>query len=333
MLIHRNLKYLIALAEIKNYRRAAESLHITHSALVRSIKSLEDYYESKLFDRGGGKQVTPTKTGAMVLEYARKISHLEMDMLEDLDQIKGLVRGELSVVFGPYASKMCGHRAVSQLLSKNPGVMVKTTVLHYSKICEAVAERQADIGIAYVGEVANLDDFVTEDLEQHPGVFFCRPEHPLLGRKGLTLTDLIKYPWACNRLPKAYSQFLPANLEKAGKHDPLTGDFVPAVELDLLYEMNEIVASSDVLGMGMLPMFRGELKRGNLAVVPFWEKWLTTQYSIIHLKHRALSSAALVYIEEVRAIEKEFRTEQASLVNEFMGEAAANLLHHIMMEA
>jgi DNA-binding transcriptional LysR family regulator len=54
MITHRNLKYALKLAETGNYRRAADALHITHSALVRGIKALENYLEIRMFERGGG---------------------------------------------------------------------------------------------------------------------------------------------------------------------------------------------------------------------------------------------------------------------------------------
>lgn len=321
MFIHRNLKYFLRLAETGNYHRASQSLHITHSALVRSIKTMEASFEAKLFNRGGGVQVTLTGFGEIALEYARKISHLEMDLRDDFSLMKGLSKGELSVAFAPYASYMCGHAAVSRLLNKYPGLMIKTTVLHFDRICDVVAKREADLGIAYVSGSDRKKDFVIEDLGQHQGVFFCRPGHPLLKHERLSMTDLTKYPWCCNRLPKAYSQFLPENLEKAGKHDTITGDFIPAVELDLLFGMNDIVAKSDVLGMGMLLMFGQELESGKLSVLPFQEEWMKTRYSIIYPTRRNLSPSALAFIEEVRSIEKEFMAQQPSVAAKFLGEA------------
>ncbi len=322
MIIPRSIKYFLMLAEIRNYRRAARSLDITHSALVRSIKALENYYGVKLFNRGGGVPVTLTDFGEVFLEAARKISRLGMDLRDDLDLMKGLSKGQLSVAFAPFASKLCGHAAVGRLLNKHPGVMIKTTVLHHTRISGVVSERHADIGIAYIEDVANRDEFVIEALGQHLGGIFCRPGHPLLERDALSMAELVKYPWCCTRLPKAYSRFLPVNLDKAGRHDPMTGDFIPALQLDLVYEMADIVANSDILGIGVLLMFRKELDNGKLAILPFRKDWFQTKYSIIYLKHRNPTPAALAFIEEVRSIEKELSSMEPGLAAEFMGDTA-----------
>ena len=70
-----NLKHLahwLALAETGSFSRAAEKLHITQSALSRSIQVLEEELGGPLVDRIGKKnELTPL--GQSVLERARPI--------------------------------------------------------------------------------------------------------------------------------------------------------------------------------------------------------------------------------------------------------------------
>ena len=72
-----NLKHLahwLALAETGSFSRAAEKLHITQSALSRSIQVLEEDLGGALVDRVGKKnELTPL--GLSVLERARRIVH------------------------------------------------------------------------------------------------------------------------------------------------------------------------------------------------------------------------------------------------------------------
>ena len=55
----RHLRHALGLAEHRNFARAAEALHISQSALSRSIQSLEESLEVTLFDRAHGG-VEPT---------------------------------------------------------------------------------------------------------------------------------------------------------------------------------------------------------------------------------------------------------------------------------
>ena len=72
-----NLKHLahwLALAETGSFSRAAEKLHITQSALSRSIQVLEEDLGGPLVDRVGKKnELTPL--GQLVLKRAQRIVH------------------------------------------------------------------------------------------------------------------------------------------------------------------------------------------------------------------------------------------------------------------
>ena len=61
----RRLRHALALAEYRNFARAADALHITQPALSRSIQSLEDGLGVRLFDRSP-RDVQPTAFGELV---------------------------------------------------------------------------------------------------------------------------------------------------------------------------------------------------------------------------------------------------------------------------
>ena len=70
----RHLEHWLALAETGSFSRAAEKLHITQSALSRSIQALEEELGGPLVDRIG-KRNELTPLGRSVLERARRIVH------------------------------------------------------------------------------------------------------------------------------------------------------------------------------------------------------------------------------------------------------------------
>ncbi len=69
----RQLAHLTALAEEGSFSRAAERLHLTQSALSRSLQTLEDELGARLIDRAG-KRSTLTPLGEAVLVRARRIT-------------------------------------------------------------------------------------------------------------------------------------------------------------------------------------------------------------------------------------------------------------------
>ena len=321
MIIHRNLAYMLKLAELGNFRRAADALHITHSALIRSIKAEEDELGARIFDRGAGMKVTPTEIGAVYLARAREIYLLNSDLRQDVQEMLGLGKGELNIAMGPYFSKISGHVAIGRLLNRHPGLRIRCTVLPYALVLESLLERRADIGIAECSEAAAIKELAVEPMQPHPVHFVCAPGHPLLSRKRLSIVDTVAYPWCATLFPSRARSFLPADLGKSGSFNPATGEFSPTILVDGINDMVEIIARSDVLlGLGTLPMFRAELQSGTLKIVPFREPWMVTCYGLMSLKQRTLSPVAVAYMNEVHAAEQDALREEQELAATFLRE-------------
>ena len=68
----RRLKHLVALADERNFGRAAQQCHLTQSAFSRSIMAAEEEFGLLLFNRGT-VEATCTDAGAFVVEKARKL--------------------------------------------------------------------------------------------------------------------------------------------------------------------------------------------------------------------------------------------------------------------
>lgn len=88
----RQLEYLIALAETRHFRRAAERTNTTQPTLSEQIKALEERLGAQLIERSRtGALLTPI--GAQVVEIARRI-------LKDANDIRCLAAGSDSTLRG-----------------------------------------------------------------------------------------------------------------------------------------------------------------------------------------------------------------------------------------
>lgn len=68
----KTLPAFIAVAQHLSFTKAAEALHVTHSAISQNIRSLEDFLGIKLFARTPNKQTTLTLQGERYFEEIRK---------------------------------------------------------------------------------------------------------------------------------------------------------------------------------------------------------------------------------------------------------------------
>lgn len=60
----RHLRYLLAVAEHRNFTRAAEALHVSQPTLSQQVRQLEEQLRVQLLDRSG-RSVRPTDAGEL----------------------------------------------------------------------------------------------------------------------------------------------------------------------------------------------------------------------------------------------------------------------------
>ena len=78
------LRYLVAVADLRHFGHAAERCHITQSTLSTQLRKLEEFLGVTLFERGN-RPVTATPIGESIVIRARRI-------IEEVDQICDLAR-------------------------------------------------------------------------------------------------------------------------------------------------------------------------------------------------------------------------------------------------
>jgi DNA-binding transcriptional LysR family regulator len=97
----KRLKHLVALAEARNFGRAAVQCHLTQSAFSRSIQAAEEEVGLQLFDRGS-VEVSCTDAGAFVVQRARKLLFENSCLERDVSLYRERLIGDLSFGIGPF---------------------------------------------------------------------------------------------------------------------------------------------------------------------------------------------------------------------------------------
>ena len=92
----RQLVYAEAVARHRHFTRAAEELHVAQSALSHQIRRLEAELGTELFERTS-RRVVPTEAGEAVAARARRVLAEVDGVRGELDELRGLVRGRISI--------------------------------------------------------------------------------------------------------------------------------------------------------------------------------------------------------------------------------------------
>ena len=299
----RRLRHLLAVVEHGHFGRAAGALNISQPALSKSIQALEAEVGVTLLDRKP-KGIALTVFGDLVVRRSKELNTAKEDLKREIDLLAGMGIGSVKVALGPYPSVISGYPAVARMLALYPKVNAMVHVASWRDVAKQVASGVVDIGIAELGSVQDDQQFTTELIGQHSARFFCRPGHPLLSRTSVSITDLLGFPWISTRFPARLALGLPRPLGAAGTIDLSTGEFVPAVEIDVPMRLVELLANSDALTMATLTMMESDLRSGQVALLPNVLP-IKAGYGFIYLKNRSLPPAALAFMKVVRVVEAE----------------------------
>lgn len=312
MLTETRLRQAVALAEHGSFRRAARALGVSQPALTRGIQALEASLGVPLFDRQS-TSVTLTEFGDLALERLKTMLTAELELRRDIALLRGLDTGHVSVALGPYPSVISGYSAAARLIRQHPKLGVTLQVMNWRQVTSAVSERRADLGLAELSDAVLNDALGTELVGRHRARAFCRPGHPILRSKQITLRDLLQFPWVHTRLPPRVSAAFPRPPGRAGQIDAQTRDFLPAIEVDVPMQLAEFVRDSDALAFGPLSLVERELEAGELAVLHSSVFDLRASYGFIYLKDRSLSPGAKAYMQAVREQETLCAAREARL--------------------
>jgi DNA-binding transcriptional LysR family regulator len=292
----RQLRHALALAEARNYLRAAEALHISQSALSRSIQSLETTLGVTLFDRSN-RRVEPTEFGRLLIEHARTLDLAAHDLERDFALARGLETGELRIGAGPYGGAMLAAMAVGRLCAKHPNLRVTVVSGPWEEFPERLRGREIDLMVAECRTIRGKDEFELTEFARHPSAVVCRPGHPLLSRDNPVITDVFQYPLVGPRAPpedvEALLQFAPpaarAELRRRG---------YLAVTCDSLPMLKTVLQNSDGLCIMNLFMVAEELRAGTLALLPpHFNYEGSGTFGVAWLRGRTLSQSARAFMD------------------------------------
>lgn len=141
-----SLKVFITVADKKNFSKAAKSLNLTQPAISFQIQTLEQYYQTKLFDRVN-RHVKLTEAGELLLEYALSMSDLQSELERKMQQLTGHVKGSLTIG----ASRTVGEYVLPYVICKfkedYPDVDVTLEIYNTKQVEDNIMNRYLDIGL------------------------------------------------------------------------------------------------------------------------------------------------------------------------------------------
>jgi DNA-binding transcriptional LysR family regulator len=194
----RHLRYFVAVAEERNFTRAAERLHIAQPPLSRQIQQLEDILEVSLFVRGS-RPLELTEAGKFFYGHAQQLLAQSAEIVSMTRRI-----GKISHKFtlGFVGSTLFGllPEVVRRFRAANPDTEISLLEMTTMEQIQALKEGTIDAGI---GRIRHEDARIRRIILREEALIAALPMgHPLsfvdrpLSLRELVNDTLIVFPKA-----------------------------------------------------------------------------------------------------------------------------------------
>lgn len=194
MEIHQ-LQYFVAVAEEASFTRAAARVHVAQPGISAQIRRLEAELGQPLLDRSG-RPARLTEAGAAVLPFARAALRAVADARLAVDELAGLVRGQVKVGMVSGCSLPVLTDVLAAFHDKHPGISITLSEDTSSQLITDLREGRCDLALIGTGgdPVPGLE---TTTITDEPLVAAVSPEHPLATSAILPLRALDGQPLIC----------------------------------------------------------------------------------------------------------------------------------------
>jgi DNA-binding transcriptional LysR family regulator len=186
------LEYFVAVVEEASFTRAAARVHVAQPGVSAQVRRLEAELGQQLLDRSG-RSVRLTEVGTAVLPFARAALRAVSDARQAVDQLAGLVRGQVAVGMVSGCSVQVLPELLAEFRSRYPGVSITLSEDGSDRLIEFIRDGRLDL--ALIGSAGDaISGIETAVVVDEALVAAVREDDPLAARSVVTLADLRDQP-------------------------------------------------------------------------------------------------------------------------------------------
>lgn len=279
------LKVFCTVAETKSFTRTSRIVHLSQPAVSLQIQALEEFFETKLFDKTG-KQVSLTAAGKILYEHATHILGHYNEVVKEINKLTGTMKG--AVELG--ASTTLGNYILPQIIADfkriHPKIKIKLRVGNTERIEDLMHSGFVDFGI--VEGKTSRSNTKTETLMSDELTLIVHPKHPLTRKRAVSVLELTREPFILREQGSGTRQHIESFLNRHGLN---IGD----LHIALIMGSTESIKAAVEAGTGIAILsgwaVRKEVKDGRLKTVHLREGGIMRDLSLIYSKKPLLSHA------------------------------------------
>jgi DNA-binding transcriptional LysR family regulator len=283
------LHTFLEIVRLKSFSKAALTCYRTQPAISAQVRQLEQELRADLFERFGSR-ISLTTAGKVFAEFAEQMLELRKRAQDAVAELESSPRGELAIAANEATCIYVLPMVFSRYRELFPAVQIQVVRSYGARVVVAVMENAADFGLTQLPveekriQVVNI---------YHDEIRLIVPaRHPLADRKAVLPQDLVEHFLILPKQGKTRTR-LNEWLE------PVEDEIRVSMELDSTEMMKRFVMAG--LGATFLAVSNcgEEIGAGKLCAIPLAPERMVRRLGLIYRKDKALSKAALGFIQVV----------------------------------
>jgi len=283
------LHTFLEIVRLKSFSKAAQTCYRTQPAISAQVRQLEQELRADLFERFGSK-ISLTTAGRIFAQYAEQMLDLRRRVQDAIAELETNPRGELVIAANEATCIYVLPKVFSEYRRQFPAVQLQVLRSYGSRVVEAVMENSADFGLTQLPVEEKRLQVVTVHRDEVR--LICPVDHPLARKNSVLPQEIVEFFLVMPKYGKTRTR-LNAWLE------PVEDDVRISMELDSTEMMKHFVIAGLGVSFVSASTCKEEIAAGKLRAVPLAPEPLMRRVGLIYRKDKALSKAALGFIQTV----------------------------------
>ena len=279
------VKVFETVARHLSYSRAAHELRMSQPAVSIHVRQLEGHAGLPLFEQVG-RRIYLTSAGRELLRHSQTIIQELKDADAALTALRGIRGSKLNVAVIS-AGDYFFPGLLAEFCHRHEGVTVQLDVNNREEVLNKLAENCVDLAVLL--RPPEGPDLLAEAFAPQPHVIVAPPDHPLAGKRGITLQELAKEPF----IVREQGSDTRLAMEELLAHSRLKFNVTmeirstEAIKQAVIAEMGASFLSAHTVGL--------ELDLGRLAVLDVEGFPLMRQWHVAHHRSKPLAPVAVAF--------------------------------------
>jgi DNA-binding transcriptional LysR family regulator len=283
------LHTFLEIVRLKSFSKAARTVYRTQPAISAQVRQLEQELRTELFERFGSR-ISLTVAGRIFADYAEQMLDLRRRAQDAIAELESNPRGELVIAANEATCIYVLPEVFSHYRELFPAVQLQVNRSYGSRVVEAVMDNSADFGFMQLPVDEKRIQVVS--VYQDEIRLVVPAGHRLAASPGVAAQDLTDDFLILPQQGKTRTR-LNSWLE------PVEDEIRISMELDSTEMMKRFVMAGMGLTFLATSTIRGDVMAGRLKDVPLLPEPLVRRLGLIYRKDKALSKAALGFIQVV----------------------------------